>query len=342
MVLKSPHVLAAIDRVTFESTSGASATKEDAAKAAKAIFEGMYADINDANVRTAIYFMRKVWRTMYEGIRVNESGIAMLHEYAAQRKPVVLLPMHKSHVDYLLLSYVCTAYNLYPPHIIAGDNLSMPIVGNILKHGGGVFIRRVFGSDELYKTIFAEYIATLIKNGHMLECFIEGTRSRMGKLKTPKIGFLSVLVDLLLTGRLGDVEDVMLVPIAISYDKVIEGSTYVSEMLGATKRKESLTETLNSVNKYIRLNFGSIDVSICEGISLRDSLAAYASAAVPNPAEGASLFLQYTQNEQKVSRREQTPTFCVADFVLTQPLSVPCSSLSSASSWVWLTRSVGA
>ncbi len=113
-VMSSALVQAAIEKTTGDAASGAPSGRDDARKAAKEMFASMYADVQQPTVRSAIYVMRKVWRTMYEGIRVNEDGIQMLHEFAAERTPVVLLPMHKSHVDYLLLTYVCAAYNLFP------------------------------------------------------------------------------------------------------------------------------------------------------------------------------------------------------------------------------------
>lgn len=120
LVLKSPRVQDVIDKLTAGDVNGGGINATTLYENAQAMFESMYADINPTNVRGSIYLMRKVWRTMYEGIRVNEDGIQMLKEYSKAKVPVVLLPMHKSHVDYLLLSYVCVAYNLFPPHIIAG------------------------------------------------------------------------------------------------------------------------------------------------------------------------------------------------------------------------------
>jgi len=275
-VLSSARVQSAIDQcisggAESSSTSSAPPTRAESRRAAAAIFASMYATIDPTVVRASAYALRKVWRQMYEGIRVNEDGIEQLQRFAKARTPVVLCPMHKSHIDYLLLTYVCCAYNLFPPHIIAGANLNMPLVGSILRHGGGLFIRRSFGTDELYKAVFAEYLHVILDSGHMLEVYVEGTRSRQGKVKRPKTGVLTVLVDELANGRLGD-RDIMLVPIALSYDKVIEGATYVNEMLGARKQKESLTQTLNSINHVVRLNFGSIDVSIGQAISMREAL----------------------------------------------------------------------
>lgn len=116
-----------------------------------------------------------------------------------------------------VLTYLCFAYNLTIPHVVAGDNLKLPVVGSILRHSGAFFIRRQFGEDGLYKTLFMEYLGTILSTGSSIECFIEGGRSRSGKLLAPKLGFLKSLCELVETER---VEDAILFPIAISYDKV--------------------------------------------------------------------------------------------------------------------------
>jgi glycerol-3-phosphate O-acyltransferase len=95
---------------------------------------------------------------------------------ACKSGPVVLLPTHKSHIDYILLSFICFAHNLPLPHIIAGDNLMISVVGHFLKHAGALWIRRKFGADDLYMAVFQEYLCALLNRGAVLECFIEGTR----------------------------------------------------------------------------------------------------------------------------------------------------------------------
>jgi glycerol-3-phosphate O-acyltransferase len=104
------------------------------------------------------------------------------------------------------------------PHIAAGDNLNIPVVGNVLQHGGAFFIRRTFGDDPLYQEIVKEYVEVLLTRGHNIEVFIEGTRSRMGKLLQPKFGILKIVLESLLNGG---VEDCTIVPMSIDYDKVL-------------------------------------------------------------------------------------------------------------------------
>lgn len=128
----------------------------------------------------------------HQGIHIKESEFLELRrvaEYCAEKKySMVILPCHKSHIDYLVISYIFFRMGLALPHIAAGDNLDMPIVGKALKGAGAFFIRRSWADDQLYTSIVQEYVQELLEGGYNLECFIEGTRSRTGKLLPPKLG----------------------------------------------------------------------------------------------------------------------------------------------------------
>lgn len=152
------------------------------------------------------------------------------------------------------------------PHIVAGDNLDMPVVGTLLRGCGAFFIRREWGDDLLYKTVVEEYIATLLAGGYNLECFVEGTRSRLGKLLTPKFGILKIVLDAMLSGK---ATDCMMVPISIGYDKIIETSNYANELLGTPKEKESLWGLFSS-SRLLQLKWGRVDVRVSKPFSLKD------------------------------------------------------------------------
>ena len=142
------------------------------------------------------------------------------------------------------------------PHIAAGDNLNMPFVGWVLRHNGAFFIRREWGGDKLYIAVMKEYIDYLTLNGYNMEAFIEGTRSRTGKLLQPKFGFLKLILESVMSnpGR-----DVIFVPVQLGYDKVIETPSYVNELLGTPKEKESIFQLFSSLNVF-QLKWGRIDV----------------------------------------------------------------------------------
>lgn len=154
------------------------------------------------------------------------------------------------------------------PFIAAGQNLDMPIVGSLLKSSGAFFIKRTMGSDPLYRAVFKEYITTLLSKGCNVEFFIEGGRSRTGKLMNPKMGILSMITDAFFNKR---IKDCYIVPISIGYDKVIETEGYIKELLGRSKTPESLVQLIRAI-ELLRINFGNIDVRIDKPFSMKDYL----------------------------------------------------------------------
>jgi 1-acyl-sn-glycerol-3-phosphate acyltransferase len=211
-------------------------------------------------------------RLYHQGIHVLEHEFMEVRRWAlmAQEKNMSLLivPCHKSHLDYLLISYLMLRLGLAIPHIIAGNNLDLPVLGYVLQKCGAFFIKRSWGNDHLYTTIVHEYVQTLLQMGHNVECFIEGTRSRTGKLLSPKFGFLKIVVDALMSGK---VKDVVVVPISVGYDRVIETETYVDELLGRPKQKESLYQLFSSTS-ILQPKWGRVDIRFAKPFLLRDYL----------------------------------------------------------------------
>ncbi|KAJ3110248.1 hypothetical protein HDU96_006773 [Phlyctochytrium bullatum] len=236
------------------------------------IVDDMVADMNKLSVIKFVAFtVNNILVRMYhQGIHIRESEFFELRKWAemAEKKKMslIFLPCHKSHVDYLVISYIFYRLGLALPHIAAGDNLNLPVVGSLLKHSGAFFIRRVWGDDAMYTTIMREYIELLLNRGHNIEAFVEGTRSRIGKLLQPKFGILKIVLEAILSGR---VNDCIIVPMSIGYDKVIETESYVSELLGTPKEKESLMQLLNNLN-ILQFKWGRIDVRFSTPFSLRE------------------------------------------------------------------------
>ncbi|ORY89766.1 acyltransferase-domain-containing protein [Leucosporidium creatinivorum] len=212
-------------------------------------------------------------------VRMYDQGIHIsLPEYAAFREVAVeaakrkqsllILPCHKSHIDYLTMSWLFFRCGLSLPHIVAGANLNMPILGSWLQKCGAFFIRRSFGDDALYPVVVKEYIEQLVEQGMNIECFIEGGRSRTGKLLPPKLGILKYVVEALQNGR---TDDVWIAPVSVQYDKVIETESYVNELLGNPKEKETLTGLLLNT-RVIQLQLGRIDVRFKKPYSLKEWL----------------------------------------------------------------------
>jgi glycerol-3-phosphate O-acyltransferase len=157
------------------------------------------AEMSPPVLRSLAWVFRKIYRRLYSGIVINELGTESAKEiFARKGAATVLLPSHRSYIDFLIVSYILYSFNLPVPHIAAGDDfLNVLIVRWIFRHAGAFFMRRSFGSDDLYKDIFAEYLQRLLVDGYPVEFFIEGTRSRGGKMLQPKMGLLSMIADLI-------------------------------------------------------------------------------------------------------------------------------------------------
>lgn len=144
---------------------------------------------NMKSVRTLGYGLIKVFKAINDHVYVNADGLIMLNQLI-QEYPVLLVPSHRSYIDFLILSILCFNYDLPLPAIVAAqDFMGMAVVGSMLRNSGAFYIRRAFRADELYWAIFTEYVQTQLCNGdHPIEFFVEGTRSRTQKSYTPKLG----------------------------------------------------------------------------------------------------------------------------------------------------------
>lgn len=222
-------------------------------------------------IRGAYYLVTQLLtRAYHQGIHVSSEEVLRLRkvaEQAAQKKQsIVFLPCHRSHVDYVSMQLICYRLGIALPVVVSGDNLNFPLVGSFLQHAGAFYIRRAFGDDALYTTLVQTYIDTLLQGGFNFECFIEGGRSRTGKLLSPKFGILGFIIDSLLSGR---VQDTIICPVSTQYDKVIETEGYVTELLGVPKKKENLADFLSGGSSVLSLRLGRVDVRFHEPWSLR-------------------------------------------------------------------------
>src|SRR5690606_1626426 len=179
-------------------------------------------------------------------------------------------PCHRSHMDYLLLSYLLYERGIVPPHIAAGINLNLPVVGTILRKGGAFFMRRSFRGNPLYSAVFTEYVAQLVSGGYSLEYFIEGGRSRTGRLLQPKGGMITMTVRAYLRQP---IRPVLFQPVYIGYEKLMEGNSYLDELSGKPKEKESIWSLLWSIPKVLRSNYGQVVVNFGEPSRLGEVLA---------------------------------------------------------------------
>lgn len=206
-----------------------------------------------------------IFNRIYDGLLVDEPGLAQVFE-AARRGPVILCPCHRSHIDYLVMSYVLWQHGVAPPHIAAGANLSFFPLGTIFRRAGAFFLRRTFRDDPVYGATFRAYITELVKNGTSIEFFLEGTRSRTGKLLLPKFGLLGMIVE---AWRRGYRPDVQFVPVSIDYERIIEAGSYEHELAGGEKKPENVRGLLGSA-KVLRSRYGRVHIQFAGPISLSE------------------------------------------------------------------------
>jgi glycerol-3-phosphate O-acyltransferase len=202
-----------------------------------------------------------LWNRLYDGVELaNFSSL----ESVAEGSEVVYVPCHRSHMDYLLLSYVVYHKGFAVPHIAAGINLNMPVVGSFLRRGGAFFLRRSFGGNALYSAVFNKYLGLMMARGHSIEYFIEGGRSRTGRLLKPKTGMLAMT----LRSYLRDPRrPVVFQPVYFGYERLLEGGTYIGELSGRPKEKESVLSLLKAI-PALRSRFGKVYVSFGEPLPL--------------------------------------------------------------------------
>jgi glycerol-3-phosphate O-acyltransferase len=241
-------------------------TRREALETAQKYAEEIAANYSHRFVTVMAALLRRLWNRLYDGVIF--AHVETLGE-VADGNEVVYVPCHRSHMDYLLLSYAIYVQGYAVPHTAAGVNLNMPVVGRFIRKGGGFFIRRSFRGNALYTVVFMKYLATIMARGHSIEFFIEGGRSRTGRLLQPKTGMLAMTVRSYLREP---VRPIVFVPVYFGYERVVEAATYVSELSGKPKEKESILGMLRAA-RVLREKFGRVHVNLGEPIALDAVLA---------------------------------------------------------------------
>ncbi len=262
-ILKRPKVHQEIE--SYAKRKKISLAKSE--KEAKKIIKEIASDYTYSIVSLFAKVLTKFWTKVYNGVVFNH-----FEEFRtrSQKYEVVYVPCHRSHVDYLIMSYALHERGVVPPHIAAGINLNMPVMGSILRKSGAFFIRRSFNS-ALYSTIFSEYLSALLAHGVSIEYFIEGTRSRTGRLLQPKAGMLAMTIKSYLNERN---KPLMFQPAHVNYEKLMEGNSYQNELGGNSKKGESLRGLIKA-RKLLKQEFGRLTVNFSDPIMLDDLLDKY-------------------------------------------------------------------
>jgi glycerol-3-phosphate O-acyltransferase len=226
------------------------------------------ANYSQAFVTFMAMALGRLWNWLYDGVEFehveNLSGVGDGAE-------IIYVPCHRSHMDYLLLSYIVYRKGFAVPHVAGGENLDLPVIGRFLRKGGAFFLRRSFKGDALYPVVFAKYLAFMMARGHSLEYFVEGGRSRTGRLLAPRAGMLAMTVRSYLREPK---RPVVFMPVYFGYERIVEGRTYIGELSGKPKEKESVLMLVRSLAAVLRSKFGKVHVNLGRPIVLDDFLAA--------------------------------------------------------------------
>lgn len=266
LVLSSSAVREAVEHETRASGLPPERVERKAARA----FDKIAARMSYRWVSVASLATRLLWNRIYSGIDVREADMDRIRQ-AQRRGCLVLLPCHRSHLDYLLVSSILYQHDLALPHIAAGINLSFWPAGPIFRRLGAFFVKRSFQGDRVFPAVFAQYVHQLVRDGHPIEYFIEGGRSRTGKLLAPKLGLLGMTVDALASVGREDF-DVTLLPVNISYEQLAEEGAYARELAGEKKKSEGIGDVVRA-RKVLWHRYGRVYLRAGEPIGLRRALA---------------------------------------------------------------------
>ena len=212
---------------------------------------------------------RFIWHKIFSGVDLREEDIQRIKDAVRTGSPI-LVPSHRSHLDYLLMSSQCYEHGMVLPYIVAGENLSFFPLGFLFRGSGAFFIKRSFQKDKLFPIVFEQYVKLLIKEEIPVEFFIEGGRSRTGKLLHPKLGMLGMVVNAATELRSDKV--VTILPIAFSYEQIAEEKSYAKELSGKQKRTESMQGVVKA-SGILRKRYGKVYIRVGEPILLNDVIA---------------------------------------------------------------------
>jgi glycerol-3-phosphate O-acyltransferase len=256
-LLATPKVRAAVATEAAEK----SITVIKAERKARRYALEIASDYSSTVVQALIIFLTWVWTRVYDRIEVH--NFEQVTKIAAGNS-LVYIPCHRSHIDYLLMSYLLFKRGLTVPHIAAGSNLNMPLVGPILRGGGAFFLRRKLKGAKLYSAVFLEYVHLMIQRGFPIEFYIEGGRSRSGRTLNPRTGLLSMTIQSYLRTR---ARPLYFVPVYVGYEKLMEGGSYLAELGGKQKKSESLLDLVGAV-RLLKRRFGAVHVNFGEPLLL--------------------------------------------------------------------------
>lgn len=244
-------------------------------KRARDILNKMKSKVSNVLTKLAGWFLHHFLSLMLGGLVVHKGQMKMVKTASQRGVPLLFMPLHRSHLDYIIVTFIMWNYDIKNPHIAAGDNLNIPLFSFLMRGLGGYFIRRKLDKfsgkkDLIYRSVLHSYMEQLLMAGENMEFFVEGGRSRTGKALQPKGGLLSIVIDSLTNGL---VEDLYVVPCNISYEKLLDGN-FSKEQMGIPKKKESFIGALRAIWAVMRNHYGNVRVDFAQPFSLKELLQA--------------------------------------------------------------------
>jgi glycerol-3-phosphate O-acyltransferase len=265
-VLRARAVRAAVAQMVDDK---AGTTRRDGLLAARKIGKEIAATYSHAFVAFMYRALTWMWNRLYDGVEIG--NLDTLRQ-VADGNELIYVPCHRSSIDDMLLPYAVYQHGYAIPHIAAGINLNLPVVGRYMRKGGAFFIRRSIRGNALYSAVMTKYLGAIMARGHSLEYFIEGTRSRTGRLLAPSTGMLSMTI---LSFLREPKRPVVFVPVYFGYERIFEGETYVGELSGKPKEKETFFGLVRSIWQFLRERYGRVHVNFGEPIHLNERLDRY-------------------------------------------------------------------
>jgi len=297
-VLSRPSFRGGIERLARSLGRDAAKVSRDAARYLKEIAATHSPFVIDLVAGFIHWLYTRGYAESIDYDREQLEGIYAL----AQRHPVVFLPTHKSNLDHLSLQYVLHENGHPPNHTAGGINMNFFPLGPLWRRSGVFFIRRSFKDNEVYKFVLRQYVDYLVEKRFPLEWYIEGGRSRSGKMLPPRYGMLAYVVD---SYRRAKADDVFLLPVSIAYDQIQDVGSYAAEQSGGQKQAESFGWFLGVV-RTLRRPYGRIHVRFGEPLSLASVLGPPDAEAEPR-ADEVNLAVQKIAFEVSARINRVTP-----------------------------------
>ncbi len=268
-------------------------------------------------VRVFAWTVRQIWNRIYSGIDVRPEDVDRIRE-ALRRGTPILVPSHRSHLDYLLISSLLYDHDVVIPHIVAGDNLSFWPLGAMFRRSGAFFIKRSFTGDRIFPVVFARYLEELVRMEVPVEFFVEGGRSRTGKLLPPKLGVLGMLLDAAHGATRSD-REVSFLPIYIGYEQIAEERVYARELSGAGKEKESVKGVVKATG-VLRNRYGKVYLRVGDPLTAREIFAGEDWAALPKDRRHEVLMATGERLLHRINKEAVAlPTALVSLAILSHP-----------------------